>query len=104
MLQGISPGVLTVASKICMHVTGTHEPFLLMFAVLLRRVLTRHGYLSGDEACQSQDWETHKELCSRLCLVNDAEASELIPRSKLSPDEYGDRMVRLSHAYEMRNV
>ena len=66
------------------------ELFLLIFAFLLRRVLTHYGYLSGDEACQSQDWETHKELCSRLCLVNDAEASELIPRGKLSPDEYGD--------------
>ena len=66
------------------------------------RSLTCRGHLSGDDACQNQDWETHRELCSRLCAVNEAEATELIPQGKLSPEEYSDRMVRRLHAYAIR--
>ncbi|VDB84988.1 unnamed protein product [Peniophora sp. CBMAI 1063] len=43
-------------------------------------------------ACQAQDWEAHKELCSRLREINEAEAAESLPRGKLTPDEYGERV------------
>ncbi|KZV72350.1 hypothetical protein PENSPDRAFT_733551 [Peniophora sp. CONT] len=45
-----------------------------------------------DEACQGQDWDSHKALCKGLRRVNTAEASEALPNGKLTPEEYGERM------------
>ena len=35
----------------------------------------------------------HKRLCSKLQLLNAAEAAEALPSNKLAPEEYNERKV-----------